>query len=440
MSKPPKQPIHFEAFGYEPGRMKPIHFATGFFLAITGNFYRLEFLNKATVTTHKDGLKEQYAADNLLDLLSSENRVSQRIDVAKLNALRSQLNATFDNDSAVFAAYAPYSTFGNDYTLTSGRFVTNHKRLDGYAGYFISRVFERTDAGRVLLEIARRWIEHTGNPVEQLAEPLLDVPDSAAGWNNTYPTKFGELDDARLDELAARMAVQTAACLQLCRNLEHSAPHPTKLRFVIVALSFWLITYLIREAARASAEPDTPFLFMDFLGKTNSRCRAQSCASFARHRELLYRAYPAWNQAGRFHGKEANYAEFKNEFKILEQHFSDLAVRIGMAQPRAAQAKRKHYELQPDTLRVLLTSVLEETELADLATLAERLKATWGVCAGACIEDHVQLRAAGYLGLDEDEDLRPNREAFIRLLKKLDLAVEPSDGLVLCAIDNDLFS
>ena len=115
----------------------------------------------------------------------------------------------------------------------------------------------------------------------------------------------------------------------------------------------WLLVYLIVEAEEASGESGDLILFMDFLGDTKSRCRAHSCASFARHRELIYRAYPAWKDAGRFEGIEANYAEFKNDFKILEQHFSDLAVRIGLAQPRAAQAKRKHYELQPDTCRTL---------------------------------------------------------------------------------------
>jgi hypothetical protein len=119
------------------------------------------------------------------------------------------------------------------------------------------------------------------------------------------------------------------------------------------------------------------------------------------------------------------------DFKFLEQHFSDLAVRIGLAQPRASQVWQKHYECQPDTLRMLVTSTLVGDEALPLPQLAERLKRTLGVCFGGCVDDHAELQEAGYLALDEDEDLRANRAALVQLLKTMDLAVEPSDGLLI---------
>jgi len=54
------------------------------------------------------------------------------------------------------------------------------------------------------------------------------------------------------------------------------------------------------------------------------------------------------------------------------------------------------------------------------------------------VNDHAELQEAGYLGLDEDDDLRANQEALVQLLKTMALAVEPSDGLVLCARENEL--
>jgi hypothetical protein len=57
------------------------------------------------------------------------------------------------------------------------------------------------------------------------------------------------------------------------------------------------------------------------------------------------------------------------------------------------------------------------------------------VCFGACDNDNSILRENGYTGLDQDEDLEKNSVAFVDMLKKLNLAVEPSDGLVLCAVD-----
>lgn len=127
MSNPTKQKIHGLAFGYDPGRMKPVHFATGYFLAVTGRRYRLEWLNKTAVISHKDGLKQDYLPESLLGTLRADQRVSTSIDLPKLEALRQQVNAAVDNDAAVFGAFPPYSPFGNDYTLTSARFLERER-------------------------------------------------------------------------------------------------------------------------------------------------------------------------------------------------------------------------------------------------------------------------------------------------------------------------
>lgn len=442
--RPSKQRIHGKAFGYEPGRMKPVHFATGYFLAITGRRYRLEWLNKTSVISHKDGLKGDYLPENLLETLRADERVGARIDLMKFEALRQQVSAAMDNDSAVFAGYSPYSQFGNDYTLTSTRFLTDHKRLDGFAGYLTACVLERSEDGRAVREFSEQWISRAGGPFERFVAPLLDESDSAQDWNNTYESKFGLVDEARLEAISALMQAPTAAVAQLCRNSDATTPHHARLRSLVLALSNWLLAYLLRESSRGIGQIGRPLLFMDFLGQPGTRCRSQSRASFARHREMLYKTYENWNAVGRFSGQEDSFELFRSgasrlyDFKFLEQHFSDLSVRIGLAQPRTSQVRQKHYECQPDTLRMLATSVLTEGDVLTLPQLAERLKETWGVCFGGCVDDHAELQEAGYLGLDEDDDLRANREAFVQLLKTMDLAVEPSDGLVLCAVDNDL--
>lgn len=185
MNKPSKQKIHGRAFGYEPGRMKPVHFATGYFLAVTGQWYRLEWLNKLAVTSHSDGLKDGYLPENLFEALQNE-RIGPRVDLAKLEALRQQVNAVVDNDAAVFAAFSPYSQFGNDYTFTSARFVTNHKRKDGFAGYFVARVLEHSDEGRAVREFSTQWISQTADPFERFVTPLLDTESQAQEWNNNF--------------------------------------------------------------------------------------------------------------------------------------------------------------------------------------------------------------------------------------------------------------
>jgi hypothetical protein len=173
---------------------------------------------------------------------------------------------------------------------------------------------------------------------------------------------------------------------------------------------------------------------MDFLGGENRRLRTHSRNSFTRQRERFFGSYLEKQSAGQLDCDESDFTEVcKTKFKFLEQHFSDLAVRIGFAQPRAAQARRKHFELQPDTARILVMSVIPPSEIRELPDVALSLRTTWAASFGGCDDDQHLLQTLGYTGLDQDADLEPNTDAFIDLLKRLSLASEPSDGLVLCA-------
>lgn len=433
-------------------RIKPVHLATGYFLALTGQWYGLEWLNKTAVISNKKGLMADYLPGTLLEHLASQpqQRVSSRFDLPKIDALRRQVNAAMDNDAAVFAAFPPYSQFGNDYTLTLARFLTAHKQMDGFAGYFLACVLERSEDGRAVRKFSERWISQPADPFERFVTPLLDDADSAQDWSNTYESKFGALDATRLDMVSALMQAQTAAVAQLCRNLDTTTPHHSRLRSLMLALSCWLVAYLLRESSRALGQSGRLLMFMDFLGQPGTRCRSQSRASFARHREMLFRSYEAMQNSDRFadfedgllcfSGRDKKTGELRPpEFKFLEEHFWHFAARIGIAQPLTQTVKVKHYECQPDTLRMMVNSVIYPDEpIVPFPQLAERLKETWSVCFGGCVDDHAELQEAGHLGLDEDDDLRANQEALVQLLKTMDLAVEPSDGLVLCAIDNDL--
>lgn len=437
-----KQQIHFEGFGYEPGRMKPVHFATGYFLALTGHYYRLELLNKVAVISHKEGLKGDYEPATLRELLLTGPRpqISSRVGIPELNRLRSQINAAVANDNAVYAAYGDYSAFGNDYTLSSATMLTDQKRLDGYSGWLVRQVLDQSVEGREVLEFSRRWIEQEGDTLQLFVKPLIDAPEDQQERASDYATKFGMLPEDRLDAIAVQMTKVTHAVALICRTIDSRESHHLRLRSLIIALGMWLLLYQIREAAAASGVPPNSLLFCDFTGDSGSRCRGASRTCFSKHRELVFRAYEAWHEAGRI----TNLDEFRNkktqefDFKFLEQHFSDLAVRIGLAQPRAMQVKTKHYELQPDTLRVVVGSVLGNNGMMPLPELARRLRDIWQISLGGCDDDLEQLRENGYHGLDEDDDLRWNRDAFISQLKRLGLAYEPSDGLVLCGLDSEL--
>ena len=77
--------------------------------------------------------------------------------------------------------------------------------------------------------------------------------------------------------------------------------------------------------------------------------------------------------------------------------------------------------------------------LLKIDEVAERLREHWRLVVGLLPEDHAILRQHGYTPLDEDADLRVNRDAFKRLAIQLGFAWEPSDGLVLFSLTPDQF-
>ena len=184
---------------------------------------------------------------------------------------------------------------------------------------------------------------------------------------------------------------------------------------------------------------DSPLLLVDALQGGNPRIRAQSRATYARALDLFSSSYDrafAGDLGSSILQEDWNvFAGSAEARQVLDDHFRDLGVRIGIVQPRSAVARHKHIELQADTLRVLAYSLLDEDRVLTLPQFAEYLRTTWSITVGAEASDGDVLRAKRFGPLDHDQDLRPNATAFQALLVRLGLAVEPSDGLALVAID-----
>ena len=436
-----KRDAHFQAFGYEPLRMKPAHFASGFFTALTGEVYADELLNRVAVTSAGRGLLGNYAPERVLETLKEQRLIADDLDQPDVELLRKQVNGIVDNDSAMFPAYRPFSARGNDYTFISPRLLSAANRVDGFAGFFVLTVLAETDPGRTVLDAGRALAEEPAGTLEQFVEPLLgNVDPQPRDLRAKYEEQFGVLEPARVADVAAAMRVETDALKGLCAAM-HDYSHYRKIRFYILGLLAWLFAYLLKTAASTSSA--TPLLFFDFLGDRNSRIRSQSRACYARLREGVRRSYTEFASAGRIQPDPIAENVFSRKgrpeeqnFYFLEEHFRDLAVRMGYAQPRAGNVLQKHLELQPDTLRILMLSVLDGDPQHPI-TLDEtctRLWDTWKVLVGARGADHETLRAQGYFGFDE-EDLSRNTDAFADRLKSLHMAFEPSDGLVLCSSD-----
>ena len=427
--------VHGAILGYQPYRMKPVHFATSFLLALTGRYYRLEYLNKASVpkTSPRDrrNVHDEYPSDRLHSRLVDLGILDPSVDLESFRTLRAHLNAAYNNDgSALSAVFPPYSTFGADYSAPSTRYISDRSKNHGYSGSFVVLVFEATAEGREALGRIRRLLELPPPPLAAFGEPLLDDLDEE--WCDRHDELYGPFEPERLARIGSEMEDCTVAVGRLASNLERLRSSYS-MRYMVLGLCCWLFAYMMRRGS------DSPLLLVDALQGRNPRIRAQSRATYARALDLFSasydRAFAACGGSGIAEDDWNVFASSAEARQVLDEHFRDLGVRIGIVQPRSAVAKHKHVELQADTLRVLAFSLLEEGRVLTLPEFAAQLKSVWSILVGARASDGNVLRANRFGPLDHDEDLRPNAAAFQALLVRLGLAVEPSDGLTLVAID-----
>lgn len=427
--------VHGTILGYQPLRMKPVHFATSFLLALTGRYYRLEYLNKASVLklAPKDSQRvlDEYPSERLHPILVEQGRLNKTIDLNAFRTLRAHLGAAYNNDGAALAAsFAPYSTFGADYSAPSVRYISNTSKNHGHSGSFVLAILQASKEGRTTLDAVRNLLDLPPPPLAALGAPLLDDEDES--WVDQRDNLFDPIDADWAADIAARMTDVTTAIGRLATNLARQRSSYA-LRYIVLGLCCWLFTYMMRKGG------DEPLLLIDALQGGNPRIRAQSRATYARQLDLFSLSYDRAFTTGSAHGlDEADWTVFATSAKarqILEEHFRDLGVRIGIVQPRSAVAKHKHIELQADTMRVLVLSLLEDEQVLTMTEFSERLRSTWSLLVGAAAQDGELLRGNRFGPLDRDDDLRPNAVAFEALLIRLGLAVEPSDGLTLVAIN-----
>jgi hypothetical protein len=315
--------IHGAALGYQPMRMKPVHFATSFFLALTGRAFRLELLNKASVprAAPKTGARvtDEYVAEVLYPILIGQGRLSPGIDETNFKLLRSHLNAGFNNDgSALTPGFAPYNPFGVDYSAPSLRYVGKLSKNHGFSGSFVVRVLGTTETGQAVLASCRELMALPPPPLEQLGRPLLD--DEEEVWDDEYEAQFGHPDPALIQSAAAIMAPRTAALAILLSNLARDRS-VYAIRYMVIGLCLWLFTYLMLR------RDEEPLLLIDALAGRNLRIRSQSRASYARALDRFAGSFDAWRNAEGQAAADDDWLAFSESTearKVIEDHFRDL--------------------------------------------------------------------------------------------------------------------
>ena len=433
-----KKQAHFEAFGYEPLRMKPAHFASGFFISLTEEVYANELLNKVAVIKANKGLQDGYTPEAIVDRLRGDSLIADTVTQAEVELLRVQVNGIVNNDAAMFPAFSPYRPKGNDYTFISPRLLTKANRTDGYAGHFVATVLAVTDTGKSVLDFARRVANGPPGTLEGFLRPLLAPSDAEIlELSEKYENDFGIFGAVRAAQVAVEMQAQSKALARLCENLSDYS-HYRRIRYLVLGLLAWLMSYLLGAVCASE-----PVLLFDFVGPSDGPIRSQSQTCYSRLRETVGSAYRDLADAGRFSVNPIENGVFarksrldEDDFRFLEQHFGDLALRMGYAQPRASRVPQKHFELQPDTLRALMLSILDHDAQSAITfeEVCDRLRDTWSIVIGGSGSDAEKLRQQGYFGFDET-NLQHNAAGFAARLESLNLAIEPSDGLILCSRD-----
>jgi hypothetical protein len=433
--KPNMIPLYGAAYGFNTHRhrVKPVHFATGFFISLFGRKFRNELLNNVVASADGKDHSGNYALENLYQTLQTAGKISSSIGVRELHTLRKHLRCLANNDEAVFPVYSKKPGFGSDYSTASDAMLTSTKDNDGFTGHFVRTILDESPEGKAVLTFARTWMQQHQAPLRQIYQPLLSEDYDEVDSEERYSGKLGELDSKRRKQVAKMMSAQTKALLNLCTNTDSLAASETRLRFLIIGLCVWLFRYLLNEAFSVTQEQFV--MFADTCGDRGSRVREQSRWSYARLREALIGVFAAFADSGRFEDCENAWiymCEHMDGRPDLEQFYGTIALRSGLSQPRG-NAIPKHFEPQPDTLRVLVLSVLPSSEgMIPITELLIRLFDTWGLVFGGRPEDAELLGSLGYTGLDQDRDLTPNVEALISLLAELGLATRFSDGLVMC--------
>lgn len=407
-------------------KVKPVHLATGIFVARQGGFLPLKRLNKVVMhqpKVQKSGLHrgrvhpdDPYASEKLFEELRRAEVLSERLSREQLETVRRALHQFVANDQAAFASYAPHKPFGNDYSVCDKRLVTmdpGHP-TDGGLGNVLVNLLATSAAGRSVLSAVDTVL---GQPsaMGDLASPFLENEEMVAR----------PLPPIDVEELAEVMASQTEALSNLVGRLQGNFTPETQSRLLIIGLSLWVIVAILRWSERACGSTSTRLLLADFSQRPRRPLRRASWLSVVQARRQLGDYKTKCKNSNPPVGDPGNWSEL----------FDYLGKRCGLIQPRSDSSRgRKYIEPMPDTIRVIVMSCFKSGEtLLPFVQVAKRIRQTWGIVIGAEPDDTALIREAGFGNLQEDDDIAANVAAFRERLEDLQLAARLSDGEHRCA-------
>jgi len=406
--------------------VKPVHLATGIFVARQGGFRQLRRLNRTALHElkvqksgpHKGRVhpNDPYTSEKIYEELRQAGILSDRLTREHFETVRRALYQFLANDQAAFHCYAPHRQFGNDYSVCDRRLLTmdpNHP-TDGGLGAVLLSALSASAAGRSVLETIDLILDQP-SPIGDLAAPFIEAEDLAP----SSPTHV------ETEDLASLMAPQTEALANLARRVQGNFTPETQARLIVLGLCLWVLVATLKWSELACGRQDAHILLADFTQSPRRPIRRASWGSVVQARRQLEDYMKLCKDSNPPVGNPGNWATM----------FDYLGKRCGLIQPRSDKSRgRRYVEPMSDTIRVLVMSCFHEGEtLLPFVRLAQRIRQTWLIVTGAEPDDPERIRLAGLSNLQEDDDLAANVSAFRERLEDLQLYVRLSDGEHRCA-------
>src|SRR5208283_4625264 len=167
-------------------KVKPVHLATGVFVARQGGFFQLKRLNRVamhqlkvmTTGQHKGRVHpdDPYTSEKLFQELRDAGVLSDRVSREQMEIVRRAVHQFIANDQAAFHGYWPHRPFGNDYTTSDTRLVTmdaGHAPTDGGLGVLLVSALSATPEGNKVL-IGIDSILAANSALGDLASPFFE--------------------------------------------------------------------------------------------------------------------------------------------------------------------------------------------------------------------------------------------------------------------------
>lgn len=407
-------------------KIKPVHLATGVFVARQNGFRQLKRLNRVAMhqlkvqksgphrgRVHPD---DPYTSEKVFEELQQADILSSRLTREQFEVVRRALHQFLANDQAAFHCYSPHKPFGNDYSTCDRRLVTMDQShpTDGGLGVVLASVLASSAAGRTVLEGIDTFLDEP-SAAGDLAAPFLD-PDEPTARQVALP---------ETEDLADLMVQQTEALSNLASRLKDNFTPETQARLLILGLSLWVLSATLKWSERACGTQTPRLLLADFTQRPRRPLRRASWISVVQARRQLGDYVSFCRQSNPPVGDPGNWGEM----------FDYLGKRCGLIQPRSDTSRgRRYVEPMSDTIRVLVMSCFREGDtLLPFPKLAQRMRQTWSIVIGAEPDDPDRIREAGFGNLQEDDDLAANVTAFRERLEELQLATRLSDGEHRCA-------